>query len=87
MFGETPNLAARLQSAAEPNQVVVASATRQLLGALFACSAIVAQEDYATLIEMNDEIQALARPARIDGVPDLSAAAVLLLQHAYSRLL
>ena len=35
VVGETPNLAARLQGAAEPNQVVVASATRQLLGGLF----------------------------------------------------
>jgi class 3 adenylate cyclase/predicted ATPase len=35
VVGETPNLAARLQGVAEPNQVVVASATRRLLGALF----------------------------------------------------
>ena len=35
VVGETPNLAARLQGVAEPDQVVVASATRRLLGALF----------------------------------------------------
>jgi class 3 adenylate cyclase len=35
VVGETPNLAARLQGVAEPNQVVVASVTRRLLGALF----------------------------------------------------
>jgi class 3 adenylate cyclase/predicted ATPase len=35
VVGETPNLAARLQGVAEPNQVVVASVTHQLLGALF----------------------------------------------------
>jgi class 3 adenylate cyclase/predicted ATPase len=35
VVGETPNLAARLQGVAEPNQVVVASATQRLLGALF----------------------------------------------------
>ncbi|MFQ5550957.1 MAG: adenylate/guanylate cyclase domain-containing protein, partial [Gemmatimonadales bacterium] len=35
VVGETPNLAARLQGVAEPNQVVVASMTQQLLGALF----------------------------------------------------
>jgi class 3 adenylate cyclase/predicted ATPase len=35
IVGETPNLAARLQSLAEPNMVVVADATRQLLGNLF----------------------------------------------------
>jgi class 3 adenylate cyclase len=35
VVGETPNLAARLQSLAKPNQVVVASTTQRLLGALF----------------------------------------------------
>jgi class 3 adenylate cyclase/predicted ATPase len=35
VVGETPNLAARLQGVAGPNQVVVASATHQLAGALF----------------------------------------------------
>lgn len=34
--GDTPNLAARLQEAAMPGQVVVADATRRLLGAVFA---------------------------------------------------
>jgi len=33
--GETPNLAARLQSTAEPNSVVIAESTRKLLGNLF----------------------------------------------------
>ncbi len=35
VVGKTPNLAARLQGVAGPNQVVVASVTQQLLGALF----------------------------------------------------
>lgn len=35
VVGETPNLAARLQSLAEPNTVVVAPSTRQLVGDLF----------------------------------------------------
>jgi class 3 adenylate cyclase/predicted ATPase len=35
VIGETPNLAARLQGVADANQVVVASATQRLLGALF----------------------------------------------------
>jgi class 3 adenylate cyclase len=35
IVGETPNLAARLQSTAEPNTVVVAEGTRKLLGDLF----------------------------------------------------
>jgi class 3 adenylate cyclase/predicted ATPase len=36
-IGETPNLAARLQSIASPNTVVVAASTRRLLGGIFAC--------------------------------------------------
>ena len=35
IVGETPNLAARLQGAAEPDSVVIAESTRKLLGDLF----------------------------------------------------
>jgi class 3 adenylate cyclase len=35
VVGETPNLAARLQVVAQPNMVVIAEATRRLLGGLF----------------------------------------------------
>ena len=35
IIGETPNLAARLQGIAEPNMVVIADGTRQLIGDLF----------------------------------------------------
>src|SRR4029077_10379723 len=35
IVGETPNLAARLQSIAEPNSVVIADSTRKLVGNLF----------------------------------------------------
>ena len=35
VLGETPNLAARLQSLAEPNSLVIADSTRHLLGELF----------------------------------------------------
>ena len=35
IVGETPNLAARLQSVAEPNSVVIAETTRKLVGNLF----------------------------------------------------
>ena len=35
VVGETPNLAARLQALAEPGQIVVAGATRRLIGDLF----------------------------------------------------
>jgi class 3 adenylate cyclase len=40
VVGETPNLAARLQSAAAPNTVVVAATTRRLAGDLFEYQAI-----------------------------------------------
>jgi class 3 adenylate cyclase/predicted ATPase len=36
-LGETPNLAARLQSLATPNTLVISTATFQLLGGFFAC--------------------------------------------------
>jgi class 3 adenylate cyclase len=35
VVGETPNLAARLQAAADPNSVVIAPSTRRLTGGLF----------------------------------------------------
>src|SRR6266566_2785307 len=35
IVGDTPNLAARLQSIAEPNMVVIADSTRRLLGSFF----------------------------------------------------
>jgi tRNA A37 threonylcarbamoyladenosine biosynthesis protein TsaE len=35
IVGETPNFAARLQSVAEPNMVVIAESTRRLVGSLF----------------------------------------------------
>ena len=36
-IGETPNLAARAQSMAEPNGIVIATATHQMVGNLFEC--------------------------------------------------
>ncbi len=54
VIGETPNLAARLQGVAEPNQVVVASATRQLLGGLF---------EYADL--GRHELKGVAQPVQV----------------------
>jgi class 3 adenylate cyclase len=35
VVGETPNLAARLQTVADPNAVVIAASTRRLVGELF----------------------------------------------------
>jgi class 3 adenylate cyclase len=44
VVGETPNLAARLQSVAEPNTVVIADSTRKLLGNLFDLQDLGAQD-------------------------------------------
>jgi class 3 adenylate cyclase/predicted ATPase len=49
VVGETPNLAARLQSIAEPDTVVIAESTRRLLGNLF---------------ELRDLGKGIAEPAR-----------------------
>jgi len=40
VLGETPNLAARLQALAEPNEVVIDCGTRRLVGELFECRAL-----------------------------------------------
>lgn len=40
VIGETPNLAARLQSAAEPDTVVIDSASHTLIGTMFECRSI-----------------------------------------------
>src|SRR6478672_4374872 len=44
IVGETPNLAARLQSLAEPNTVVIAESTRKLVGNLFELQDLGAQD-------------------------------------------
>jgi class 3 adenylate cyclase len=44
IVGETPNLAARLQGIAEPNNVVIAERTRKLLGNLFELEDLGAQD-------------------------------------------
>jgi class 3 adenylate cyclase len=54
IIGETPNLAARLQSVAEPNMVVVADSTRRLLGNLFEFQDLGAQN-----------LKGIAGPARV----------------------
>ncbi|MGC2076530.1 MAG: AAA family ATPase, partial [Xanthobacteraceae bacterium] len=53
IIGETPNLAARLQGIAEPNTVVIAEATRRLLGNLFELKDIGARD-----------LKGIAEPAR-----------------------
>lgn len=44
VVGDTPNLAARLQSVAQPNQIVIAPETRRQLGRLFEFSSLGNQE-------------------------------------------
>ena len=53
VVGETPNLAARLQALAQPDAVVVADSTRQLVGSLF---------EYQSLGEV--ELKGLPAPVR-----------------------
>ena len=43
-IGETPNLAARLQAAAAPGEVVIAASTHRLVGRMFDCRALAAVE-------------------------------------------
>ena len=64
IVGETPNRAARLQSAAEPNTVVIAEGTRKLLGNLFDLKDLGAQD----LKGMGDHVKAWAilRPASVE---------------------
>jgi class 3 adenylate cyclase/predicted ATPase len=53
VVGETPNLAARLQTLAEPDTVVIAASTRRLIGGLFDC------RDLGTI-----EIKGIPRPVQ-----------------------
>ena len=65
IVGETPNLAARLQSVAEPNSVVVAENTRKLLGNLFELEDLGSQE----LKGITGAVRAWAalRPSYVEG--------------------
>ena len=65
VVGETPNLAARLQSIAVPNSVVIAESTRRLLGNLFELEDLGAND----LKGIPGPVQAWAtlRPASVEG--------------------
>src|ERR1700722_11648851 len=65
IVGETPNLAARLQSVAEPNSVVVAESTLKLVGSLFELADLGPQE----LKGITGPVRAWAalRPASVEG--------------------
>jgi class 3 adenylate cyclase len=64
VVGETPNVAARLQSIAEPNTVVIAESTRKLLGNLFDLQDLDAQD----LKGIGEPVKAWAalRPASVE---------------------
>ncbi|TFG95184.1 MAG: hypothetical protein E4H11_05450, partial [Myxococcales bacterium] len=61
-LGETPNLAARLQTLAEPGTIVISAATQRLLGGLFSC------EDLGT-----QTLKGVARPVQVYRVVGESA--------------
>src|SRR5208282_6853026 len=65
IVGETPNLAARLQGIAEPNMVVIAEGTRNLLGNLFELEDLGAKD----LKGIAGPVRAWAalRPASVEG--------------------
>jgi class 3 adenylate cyclase len=57
VVGETPNLAARLQGEAQPDQIVIADATRRLLG------------DRFQLVDLGSrDLKGIAKPAHLWGV-------------------
>ncbi len=64
IVGETPNLAARLQAVAEPDQVVIADNTRRLIGDLFDLEALEPRE-----LKGIGPVRAwlVLRPGRVEG--------------------
>jgi class 3 adenylate cyclase len=65
VVGETPNLAARLQSIAEPNMVVIADGTRRLLGNLFQLEDLGAKDLKGIAVRVR--AWAAIRPAAVEG--------------------
>jgi class 3 adenylate cyclase/tetratricopeptide (TPR) repeat protein len=65
IVGDTPNLAARLQSLAEPNSVVIAESTRKLVGSLFELEDLGPQELKG--ISGPTRAWAALRPASVEG--------------------
>lgn len=75
VVGETPNLAARLQTLADPGQVVIAEATRRLIGGTFELVEIEAQ----SLHGFDGPVAAwrVSGPAMVDGRFEARHGAVL----------
>jgi predicted ATPase/class 3 adenylate cyclase len=75
IVGETPNLAARLQALAEPNSVVIAEASRRLLGNLFELEDLGAQNLKG--IEGHVRAWAALRPSSVESRFDALHAGAL----------
>ena len=70
VVGETPNLAARLQGIARPDSVVIAEATRRLIGDLFEVEDLGAQElkGFTVPLRAYAALRARAVESRFDGL-------------------
>ncbi|MBI3248069.1 MAG: AAA family ATPase [Deltaproteobacteria bacterium] len=69
-LGETPNVAARLQGLADPNTIVLSSATQRLVAGLFDCQDLGAQplKGIATPLTLYRVLGASAAQSRLDAI-------------------
>jgi class 3 adenylate cyclase/predicted ATPase len=70
VIGETPNLAARLQTLAEPSTIVIAASTRRLVGDLFECRDLgaVMVKGIGTPVQAWQVIRPLAMASRFEAL-------------------
>lgn len=68
VFGETPNLASRLQGLAAPNQLIVDSVTKRLVGGEFECAdrGIVALKGFETPVQIWQVVSAKPSASRFE---------------------
>jgi hypothetical protein len=97
IVGETPNLAARLQSIAEPNSVVIAESTRRLLGNLFELQDVPAKNlkgiaephefpmNSADIVDDPDRGLVTYRPKATSAAPPFGRSIFAILMPAQSR--
>jgi class 3 adenylate cyclase len=85
IVGETPNLAARLQGIAEPNTVVIAEATRRLLGNLFELKDLGARDLKGVAGPMRAWVALRASTVEADNCRALRAYACRLQRHGKDR--
>ena len=86
VVGETPNLAARLQGLASPNAIVIAPATRALLGNLFQCEDMGSQDlrGFADPVRPYRVVAALSPVSRF-AASQRAALAPIVDREAYTR--